>query len=114
MKIYGIPNCDTVKKARTWLIENKIEFEFYDYKKQGITAEKLNEWVQQKGIDKIINKAGTSWKKLTEQQKLADNEEIKKMIIQNPSLIKRPIVEIEEQIQIIGYKPEWYTAFFNK
>lgn len=111
--IYGIPNCDTIKKARTWLIENKIEHRFYDYNKEGIGLVKLEDWDSQKGIENIINKAGATYKKLSDEEKSSNLVELKTLIIQKPSLIKRPILELDGNIIGLGFKPEWYQEIFK-
>lgn len=109
MKVYGIPNCNTVKKALDWLKENSIEFEFHDFKKKGITAEKLQEWFDVFGWEKVINKNGLTFKKLSkeEQQKINNPEAVIAYLLVNTSAIKRPIVEKGKPI-LIGFDAENY------
>lgn len=109
MIVYGIPNCNTVKKALDWLKENKINFEFHDFKKKGITAEKLQEWFNEFGWEKVINKNGLTFKKLSkdEQQKIDNPASAIAYLLQNTSAIKRPIIEKEKAI-LIGFDVENY------
>jgi arsenate reductase len=110
--IYGIANCDTMKKAITWLKDNNIPVEFHDYKKKGISAEKLEEWLTQKPWDVLINKAGTTWKKLSEEEKAINNESALKLMLEKTSLIKRPIIE-SDKIVAMGFNPENYQQLFK-
>jgi arsenate reductase len=111
--IYGINNCDTMKKAFTWFDENGIAYTFHDYKKQGITIKKLTEWLQQTEVTKLINTKGTTFKKLTKEQQESINSKsaaIEIMLIQT-SLIKRPLVEVNNKV-ILGFNTaEWETIF---
>ena len=95
IKVYGIPNCNTVKKAMDWLKENDLQYEFHDYKKKGITADKLNEWSDYFGWENIINKNGTTWKGLDDQEKesVKDQKSSVTFLAEKTSAIKRPIVE---------------------
>lgn len=109
---YGIPNCDTVKKARTWLDARGIAFTFHDYKKAGADAEKLAAWCDAKGWEMILNRAGTTFKKLPEADR-ADLDQGKAiaLMLAQPSMIKRPVVEYEGGL-LVGFKPpEWEAAF---
>lgn len=110
MIIYGIPNCNTVKKARTWLAENGFEPEFHDFKKQGITAEKLNEWCGVFGWEKLLNKKGTTWKKLSaeEQASVVDQESAIQVLLKNNSAIKRPVVEQNGKAVLISFDETEY------
>lgn len=107
LTVYGISNCDTVKKALTWLRENEIEHQFHDYKKQGISQQKLETWLAQTDWQTLINRAGTTWRQLTEEQKAAvqDNESALALMLQKPSVVKRPVIEKENEIIKIGWKP---------
>ena len=110
--LYGIPNCDTVKKARTWLDGKELAYTFHDYKKQGADAAQVMGWVEQAGLDKVLNKAGTTFRKLSEEAK-ADLDAAKAvaLMVEQPSLIKRPIVEHSGGL-LVGFKPaEWDAAF---
>ena len=109
VKIYGIPNCDSVKKAFAWLSQNKVKFEFHDYKKLGITQEKIENWLQSQPMDILLNRKGTTWKGLTlvAQKKAVKDSEAVKLMITNTSLIKRPIVELGEAV-FVGFDADIY------
>lgn len=108
--LYGIPNCDTVKKARTYLDGRGVGYHFHDYKKAGIEAADLERWTRQVGWEKLLNKAGTTFKKLPDADK-ADIDEAKAiaLMLANPSMIKRPVVEGGASL-LVGFKPEIYDA----
>ncbi len=108
--LYGIPNCDTVKKARTYLDARGVAFHFHDYKKAGIEAADLERWSAQVGWEKLLNKAGTTFKKLSDADK-ADIDEKKAiaLMLANPSMIKRPVVEGGASL-LVGFKPDIYDA----
>lgn len=109
--LYGIPNCDTVKKARTWLDNHGIAYTFHDYKKAGADAAKLTAWCDAAGWDKVLNRAGTTFKKLPDADK-ADLDQAKAVAVMaaNPSCIKRPIVEHPGGL-LVGFKDaEWAAA----
>ena len=93
--LFGIPNCDTVKKARTWLTSQGIDHQFHDFKKQGVPPERLTEWINAVGWEKLLNRKGTMWRSLDEatQATAVDAESAAKLLILNASLIKRPVVE---------------------
>ena len=103
--IYGIPNCDTVKKAQTWLKNNSIDFEFHDYKKRGIDTKKLSEWLEVYDITKLINRAGSTWRQLTDEQKagIIDNTSAIELMISKPSIIKRPLLEKDGKALLLGF-----------
>jgi arsenate reductase (glutaredoxin) len=102
IKVYGIPNCNTVKKAIDWLNQNKLSYEFHDYKKKGVTKDKLQEWSKHFGWENILNKKGTTWAKLTDEQKEEINSEKKVIdyLTENTSAIRRPIIEASGQYLI--------------
>lgn len=110
MVVYGIPNCNTVKKALDWLKANQIDFEFHDFKKKGVTAEKLAEWFNAFGWEKVINKNGLTFKKLTKEQQAEINspESAISYLMQNTSAIKRPIVEQNGKAILISFNEEQY------
>ena len=94
--IYGIKSCSTMKKAFTNLDELGVSYDFHDYKKQGIDKESVQRWIDELGIDKVLNKRGTTWRKLTDEQKQAAEDSVNNaidLLIENTSMIKRPIVE---------------------
>jgi arsenate reductase len=106
--VYGIPNCDTVKKTVNWLKTNQIEYQFHDYKKQGITREKLENWLTQADWTTLLNRAGTTFKNLSDEQKssIQDADSALAFMLENTSSIKRPVIERDGQIIKIGWKPE--------
>jgi len=95
MKVYGITNCNTVKKALDWLKANKVNYEFHDFKKLGISEEKLKEWDQRAGYEKFLNRQGLTWKKLDPQVKesVKTSGDALKLLQQKTSMIKRPVIE---------------------
>ncbi|HAO45589.1 MAG TPA: Spx/MgsR family RNA polymerase-binding regulatory protein [Ferruginibacter sp.] len=109
-KLYGIPNCDTTKKAMTWLNKNRIPFSFHDYKQAGISEAKLNEWIGKKGLDTIFNKRSTTWKELpeAEQEKVNSPASAVKVMIRHNSIIKRPIIENGNSL-LVGYNETEYN-----
>lgn len=109
--VYGIPNCDTVKKARTWLDGQGLAYAFHDYKKQGADPARIAGWIATAGRDRIVNKAGTTYRKLDDAQKAAlDGEGAAQVLAQNPSVIKRPVVEHPCGL-LVGFKEaEWAAA----
>lgn len=111
MIVYGIKNCDTVKRALHWLEEYNIDYQFHDYKKLGITAEKIAEWQNRFSWELLINKRGTTWRKLSPevQEQVNNAEAAKDVMIVNTSLIKRPIVEFDNQL-IVGFNEEEYKS----
>ncbi|STQ90806.1 ArsC family reductase [Iodobacter fluviatilis] len=114
MKLYGIPNCDTVKKAKTWLSGQVHDFEWHDYKKSGISAPLLEAWITQVGWETLLNRQGTTWRKLDDATKASiDNKEaaIALMIMQT-SIIKRPVLDNNGTITV-GFKPEVYASLFR-
>ncbi|CAH0495109.1 arsenate reductase [Novosphingobium sp. CECT 9465] len=109
--LYGIPNCDTVKKARTWLDAQGFAYTFHDYKKQGADPARIAGWIAQAGLDKVVNRAGTTYRKLDDSQKeaLAGNG-APAVLAENASVIKRPIVEYPGGL-LVGFKEaEWAAA----
>jgi Spx/MgsR family transcriptional regulator len=111
--VYGIPNCDTMKKARVWLDGHGIAYTFHDYKKAGIDAAKLRSWCNEMGWAVILNRAGTTFRALPEDDKviLEAGKAIALMLAQ-PSMIKRPIIETGGKL-IVGFKPDAYAAAFG-
>ena len=109
--IYGIKNCDTMKKARVWLDARKIAYAFHDYKTDGIDAARLGRWSKQVGWEVLLNRAGTTFRALPDKEKEGLNEKkaIKLMQAQ-PSLIKRPVLERDAGGLLVGFKPEIYEA----
>ncbi|WP_410220156.1 Spx/MgsR family RNA polymerase-binding regulatory protein [Pedobacter sp.] len=116
MILYGIPNCNTVKKAQDWLKEKNIAFEFHDFKKKGITDEKLKIWFEAFGAETVLNKKGITYKKLSkeEQSVLNNDNAIIDYLKQNTSAIKRPVVEINNEPVLIGFDENAYAAKLAK
>lgn len=111
--IYGIKNCDTMKKARAWLDEHAFDYRFHDYKTDGIDRAHLERWVEVAGWETVLNRAGTTFRKLDEAAK-ADMGHSKAidLMLEQPSMIKRPVLERNGRI-IVGFKPEIYQTFFS-
>ncbi|MBL7005225.1 MAG: ArsC family reductase [Gammaproteobacteria bacterium] len=111
--LYAIPNCNTVKKARTWLEENNIEYDFHNYKKQGIDESSLKQWVAEFGWETIINRKGMTWRKLDEDTRNNMNsEKAIAIMLENQSIIKRPLI-IHNDRKILGFNEAEYQEFFN-
>lgn len=111
--IYGIKNCDTMKKAFTWLKDHDVAYDFHDYKKEGIGQKKLSAWCKKAGWEKLLNKAGTTFRKLPDADKQGLDE--KKAIVlmaANPSMIKRPVLEAGGTL-LVGFKPDEFEKTFS-
>lgn len=121
LTIYGIKSCSTMKKAFTKLDELGVSYDFHDYKKQGIDKDSVQRWVNELGIDKVLNKRGTTWRKLTDEQKQAADSDVDNaidLLIENTSMIKRPIVEgqLADKIQPIllcGFDEDEFDKAFS-
>jgi arsenate reductase (glutaredoxin) len=113
--IYGIKNCQAVQKALHWLDTSNIEYEFWDYKKQGIDKEHLEKWCKELDWTKVLNRSGMMWRKAEEttKSKVIDQESAIEFMLQVPTSIKRPIIEYGDQI-LLGYDEEKYTQIFGK
>jgi arsenate reductase len=108
IKIYGIPNCDTMKKAMAWLNKKKIAYEFHDYKKWGVPEKELKQWVEIAGWEVVLNKRSTTWKGLSDKMKKSLNEYSSiRIMMENPSSIKRPVL-VNGKALIIGFKEDEY------
>jgi len=108
--MYGIPNCDTVKKARDWLGANGTAFEFHDYKKAGIDRASLERWVAEHGWETVLNRAGTTFKKLPDADRVDLNaDKAIALMLAQPSMIKRPVLDLGDR-RIVGFKPDVYAA----
>ena len=109
--IYGIKNCDTIKKARSWLDKQGIEYAFHDYKTAGIDRDRLERWAKKVGWETLLNRAGTTFKKLPEEDKgnLSAAKAIGLMLKQ-PSMIKRPVLDVGGGRLMVGFDPEAYKA----
>lgn len=111
--VHGIPNCDTVKKARSWLEGREIAHDFHDYKKQGVDEAALRSWVAEAGWERLLNRAGTSFRKLPEDQRAnIDADKAVAIMLANPSTIKRPVVTGTPGPVIVGFKPDEWANYF--
>jgi arsenate reductase len=109
LTVYGIPNCDTMKKARKWLADNRIEYEFHDYKKQGIDKKTLLAWEKKAGWEILLNRRGMMWRKLSDEQKANIDKASAIEIMQDiPSIIKRPVLMTEDGEMLVGFKADEY------
>lgn len=110
LKVYGIPNCDTVKRARAWLGEHGVEFTFHDFKKAGVPAE-LDQWIDALGWEALVNRQGTTWRKLSEAERAAvlDAASARAALRAAPSLIKRPVVDWGQGEITVGFSPEAWS-----
>ena len=110
--LYGIPNCDTVKRARDWLTSQGVAYEFHDFKKQGVPADHLAAWVQAAGWERVLNRKGTTWRKLPEAQQasVVDAASAQALMREQASVIKRPVVEWDDGRITVGFDPaDWET-----
>ncbi len=105
--LYGIPNCDTVKKARAWLAGQGIAYRFHDFRKDGVPQPRLEQWLQAFGWEKVVNRQGTTWRKLdaAQQAGVTDAGSALQFLLANPSAIKRPVVEWAGGTTTIGFDP---------
>jgi Spx/MgsR family transcriptional regulator len=105
LKLYGIPNCNTVKKARTWLDEHAISYEFHDFKKHGVTEVMLSDWLKQVGWQKLLKKTGPSWGQLSDAVKVSikDDQSALALMLEKPNVIKRPILVRNEKVLATGF-----------
>ena len=103
--VYGIPNCSTVKKARAWLEERGVAYTFHDYKKQGVPAERLDAWTAAVGWEKLVNRQGTTWRKLDEatREGVTDAASAKAVMLAQASVIKRPVIEQNGRVLAVGF-----------
>jgi Spx/MgsR family transcriptional regulator len=111
-KLYGIPNCDTVKRARAWLAGHGVAHQFHDFKRQGVPPGQLDLWVQALGWETLLNRKGTTWRQLAAAQRdgVTDAASARALILQAPSLIKRPVVEWADGGITVGFDPEAWAA----
>jgi len=111
--IYGIRNCDTMKKAFSWLTENNIEYEFHDFKKSGIDKATLLDWISVVGWETLLNRRGMMWRKVPQEIKDSINENAAiKLMLETPSIIKRPVLKVGNHIEV-GFKPDNYAKIFK-
>jgi len=111
--MYGIANCDSIKKARKWLTEHKINYTFHDYKKEGVDAEDLNIWCDKVGWEILLNKRGTTWRKLSDADKNSvDEDKAKALLGEYTSMIKRPVLVFSGHVEV-GFSEVAYKALFQ-
>jgi arsenate reductase len=110
--LYGIPNCNTVSKARAWLSDHNIDYHFHNFKKDGLNKDTLNEWIAQLGWEVLLNKRGMTWRKLSDEQKQAiDHDKATAIMLEHTSIIKRPVLNVDGQL-FVGFKNEQYESIF--
>lgn len=114
MHVYGIKNCNTVKKALTWLDENNISYTFHDFKKEGVSLAKLEEWERQVGWEPLVNKRGTTWRQLAPevQRGVMDAASANTLMQEKTSVIKRPVIESRTGV-VLGFDADEYNAKFK-
>jgi arsenate reductase len=114
MIVYGIPNCNTVKRAQDWLKQNKVDYTFHDFKKAGITESKLKEWTKRVGWQALVNKKGTTWRQLDAkvQESIVDETSAIALMLEKSSVIKRPVVETAKNI-VLGFDEVVYQQEFK-
>lgn len=111
--LHGIRNCDTMKKAWTWLDEHGVRYEFHDYRKAGIDRERLERWADKVSWEVLLNRAGTTFRALPEADKQGiDREKAIALMLGQPSMIKRPVLEADGEL-LVGFRPEAYAAAFQ-
>ncbi|MGV3729545.1 MAG: ArsC family reductase [Sphingopyxis sp.] len=112
MILYGIPNCDTVKKARRWLDEQGVAHRFHDFRKDGLDPDRLQRWIDTLGWEKLLNKAGTTFRKLPDEAKAGLNAAAAKaLMLEQPAMIRRPVVEAADGISVGFSAGEWQARF---
>ncbi len=115
MKLYGIPNCGTVKKARDWLAQHNVAAEFHDFKKQGLDEATAQNWLQQADHNTLINRKGMTWRKLSDERKqqINDNASALTLMLEQTSVIKRPLLVSDGKLLQVGFDAAAYAALFN-
>ena len=112
--LYGIKNCDTIKKARLWLTTNNVDYRFHDYQTEGLSPELLRAWCKLWGWEKLINKRGTTWARLPDSAKVGlDEAKAQALMLKNTSLVKRPILDKAGKL-LLGFDEQEYQAFFRR
>lgn len=111
--LYGIPNCDTVKKARTWLTDNGIAYHFHDFRKDGLDAATVKGWIAALGLDTVLNRKGTTWRQLPETVRTSINDDNAiVLLVEQPTLIKRPVL-VKGKALKCGFKADEYAAILK-
>ncbi|MFC1236125.1 ArsC family reductase [Vibrio sp. F74] len=110
--MYGISNCDTIKKAKKWLQEADISFDFHDYRKNGVDSNLVEDFCQQLGWEQVLNKRGTTYRQLTQEQKESvDQQSVVPLLVEHPAMIKRPILNVDGQLHISFKAPQYSDIF---
>jgi arsenate reductase len=114
LTVYGIPNCDSVKKARLWLSERGIDYTFHDFKKEGVPTEALDFWLSQVGWETLLNRKGTTWRKLdpSVQARVDDSQSARQVMLEHASVIKRPVCVFKGQV-IVGVNPQGWQSVLD-
>ena len=111
--LYGIKNCDTIKKARNWLSDNAIDYRFHDFRADGLDAATVENWLQQLDWEIVLNRRGTTWRKLDpEVQAGTDRDNVVALLLEHPAMIKRPILDVDGTFTV-GFKAEQYQNIFK-
>ncbi len=112
--LYGIPNCDTVRKSRQWMDDNDHEYDFHDFKKDGVDDTLIRQWILAHGVDTMVNKRGTTYRNLTDEEKAdaGDRNKAVALLVQHPSMIKRPVLE-HHGASTVGFKEDTWSAMLS-
>jgi Spx/MgsR family transcriptional regulator len=115
LTLYGIPNCDTVKKARAWLADQGVDHAFHDFRKAGVPADRLDAWMRAAGWEKLLNRQGTTWRKLAPDAQLRAGNEAgaRALMLAQPSVIKRPVAEWPDGAVTVGFDASGWAARTN-
>ena len=115
MIVYGIKNCNTVKSALDWLKKKKIDYEFHDYKSQGITEAKLKAWIKQVGWETLVNKKGMTWRQLDDKlkAKVTNQSAAIELMMEKTSVIKRPLIEVKDKVVAVGFDEGEYSKLLK-
>ncbi len=112
--LYGIKNCDTIRKARKWLTAHEIDYRFHDVRSDGIDCERIEKWVDAAGWETVLNRRGTTWRQLIDDEKSAvSRDNVVALLMQHPAMIKRPVLETDTTIEV-GFSEARYRQIFNK
>ena len=116
MKLFGIPNCDTVKKARTWLADQQLPFDFHDFRKQGLDRDMVATWLEQQDWEVLVNRKGTTWRGLPDERKAAvtDKDSALDLMLEFPSVVKRPVLLDAERKVHVGFSDAMYRQIFQR
>ena len=111
--LYGIANCDTIRKAKRWLESHGVDYRFHDFRKDGLSRETLARWVDELGAETLLNKRGLTWRKLPDERKQPlDRDHVIELLLEMPAMIKRPVLDLGEQ-RIVGFSPDRYQTLFQ-